>query len=195
MNLKNKMKLISYKKLIKYELYRNLGKKKCCFFFLPPQIKFLVMFRHCQYAKKLVSKSFYRIVLNYYRNKTGNEISSKTNIGPGLFLGHAGPRYINVKSNIGSNCNINQGVTIGQENRGKREGCPTIGNNVWIGAYAVVVGKITIEDDVLIAPLSFVNFDVPQHSVVVGNPGVIHHKENATFGYINETIDDYDILS
>ena len=36
----------------------------------------------------------------------------------------------------------------------------------------------------MIAPNSFVNFDVPDHSIVIGNPGVIHRKENATEGYI-----------
>lgn len=76
-------------------------------------------------------------------------------------------------------------MTIGQENRGFRKGCPTIGNRVWIGINSTIVGNITIGDDVLIAPNSFVNFDVPPHSIVLGNPGSIIHKENATEGYIN----------
>ena len=80
------------------------------------------------------------------------------------------------------------GVTIGQENRGKRKGCPVIGDNCWIGTNAVIVGKITIGNDVLIAPLSFVNFDVPSHSIVIGNPAKIIHKENATHEYINRTV-------
>lgn len=82
------------------------------------------------------------------------------------------------------NCNIAQNVTIGMENRGKRKGCPTIGDKVRIGAGAVVVGKITIGDDVLIAPNSFVNCDVPSHSIVLGNPCKIVYRENATEGYI-----------
>ena len=49
----------------------------------------------------------------------------------------------------------------------------------------MIVGGITIGDDVLIAPNAFVNFDVPSHSVVVGNPAVVHPRENATEGYIN----------
>ena len=63
-----------------------------------------------------------------------------------------------------------------------------IGNDVWIGANAVVVGKINIGTDVLIAPNSFVNFDVPPHSVVVGNPAKIIHKENATEYYIENRV-------
>ena len=58
----------------------------------------------------------------------------------------------------------------------------------FVGIYATVVGNIRIGDDVLIAPNSYVNVDVPQHSVVIGNPAVVHHKENATEGYINYRI-------
>lgn len=77
---------------------------------------------------------------------------------------------------------------IGQENRGKRKGTPIIGNEVWIGANAVIVGNIKIGNDVLIAPLSYVNFDVPDHSIVVGNPAKIISKEFATKDYINNKI-------
>lgn len=64
-------------------------------------------------------------------------------------------------------------------------GSPTIGNCVFIGVNATVVGNIHIGNDVLIAPNSYINFNVPDHSIVIGNPGVIHHKENATEKYIN----------
>ncbi len=59
-----------------------------------------------------------------------------------------------------------------------------MGNNGCIRANSTVVGKITIGDDVLIAPNTFVNFDVPSHSVVVGSPGVIHHRDFATEGHL-----------
>ncbi len=66
-------------------------------------------------------------------------------------------------------------------------GCPVIGDRVWIGANAVVVGRITIGDDVLIAPLSFVNFDVPDKAVVAGNPAKIINY-NGSEGYVNYII-------
>ena len=65
---------------------------------------------------------------------------------------------------------------------------PFIGNRLAIGITATVIGNITIGDDVMIAPNSFVNFNVPSHSIVIGNPGVIHHKEKATVGYIGYCI-------
>jgi len=70
----------------------------------------------------------------------------------------------------------------------RKQGTPNIGNKVWIGTNAVIVGKITIGDDVLIAPNAYVNFDVPSHSIVIGNPGKIHFRNNATEGYINKTV-------
>ena len=91
---------------------------------------------------------------------------------------------INSSAKIGKNCNINQGVTIGAENRGNRKGVPTIGNDVWIGANSVIVGKINIGNNVLIAPLTYVNFDVPDNSIVIGNPGRIILDKEATYSYI-----------
>ena len=53
------------------------------------------------------------------------------------------------------------------------------------GIGSVIVGNITIGDDVLIAPNSYINFDVPSHSIVIGNPAVIHHRDEATADYVN----------
>ena len=128
---------------------------------------------------------FWRIVYKYLSERRGIEIAWNAKIGYGLYLGHAYNITINPKAWIGNNCNIHKGVTIGQENRGKRKGYPTIGNEVWIGVNATVCGNITIGDDVMIAPNSFVNCDIPSHSVVFGNPCVIKHNDHATEDYIN----------
>ena len=120
--------------------------------------------------------------------KSQIQIPVNTEIGEGLYIGHSGRIIINSTATLGKNINIATGVTIGQENRGKRKGAPIIGDNCWIGTNAVIVGSIKIGNDVLIAPLSFVNFDVPDHSIVIGNPAKIIHKENATEGYINRTV-------
>lgn len=109
-----------------------------------------------------------------------------TRIGKGLFIGHNGPIIINSKAVIGDNCNIATGVTIGQENRGKRLGCPTIGNKVWIGTNSTIVGKISIGDNVLIAPNSYVNFDIPSNSIVVN--GKIIKSRKATEYYISDIV-------
>lgn len=127
---------------------------------------------------------FYYLLLKFTRERSFVEISHHVKCGPGLYIGHPFGITINPNAVIGSHVSISKGVTIGQENRGKRLGYPTVGDNVWIGTNAIVVGKINIGNDVLIAPNSFVNCDVPDHSVVYGNPCIIKHRENATEGYI-----------
>ena len=116
------------------------------------------------------------------------EISTRCNIGAGLYIGHPFCITINPQAVIVENCNIHKGVTIGQENRGHRKGVPTIGNCVWIGINATIVGKISVGDDVLIAPNTYVNCDIPSHSVVFGNPCIIKHRDHATEDYINNKI-------
>ena len=65
---------------------------------------------------------------------------------------------------------------------------PVIGNNVWIGVNSTIVGKIRIGDDVLIAPNTYINCDISDHSVVFGNPCIIKHRDNATEGYLNHIV-------
>ena len=136
----------------------------------------------------VVIKLFFRILLLLKSTKTQIQIPAETEIGEGFYIGHWGRVIINGKAKIGRNVNIATGVTIGQTNRGPNKGCPVIGNNVWIGTNAVIVGNINIGDDVLIAPLSFVNVSVPDHSIVIGNPAKIIYRENATKDYINKTV-------
>lgn len=152
-------------------------------------LRFLFWLRLAQSTRVSLVRLVCRVVLRYYSTHYGLEIPWDVRIGDGLYLGHAFNITINSKVVIGANCNIHKGVTIGQENRGQRKGCPVIGSCVWIGVGAVVVGRITVGDDVLIAPNSYVNRDIPSHSIVVGNPCVIHPRENATEGYINDKVE------
>lgn len=162
------------------ENYR-FGIKSICILLYSHQIRYMYWWRKANRKMNL----FYRYMLYRYSRKYGLEISSLADIGEGLYLGH--PYNITVGSGvkIGKNVNLHKGCTIGRENRGKRAGVPSIGDNVVVGIHSTVVGNISIGDDVLIAPNSFVNFDVPSHSVVVGSPGIIHKKEDATGGYVN----------
>lgn len=146
--------------------------------------RFHYYFRKASTCRNPLLSRYYRFMLRQLKSRRGIEIAYSSNIGKGLYLGHPYNITINPAAVIGENCNIHKGVTIGQENRGPRKGAPTIGNSVWIGINAAVVGNITIGDDVLIAPNSFVNRDVPSHSVVFGNPCIIKEKNDATEGYV-----------
>lgn len=132
---------------------------------------------------------FYRRRLEKNALKTGIEFLGNPNIGAGLIIGHWGRIVINGNAKFGNEIMLTHNVTIGRDIRGAREGAPIIGNKVCIRTNSTVVGNITIGDDVLIAPNTFVNFDVPSHSVVIGNPATIHHKDNATEGHLGRLYD------
>ena len=147
-------------------------------------LRFLWLLRKAQRSCNPV----WRLMLHRMRERYGLEISCSTKIGPGLYLGHAYNITVNPEAAIGANCNLHKGVTIGQENRGKRKGTPIIGDCVWIGVNATVVGGITVGNDVLIAPGAYVNCNVPSHSIVLGNPCCVIAREGATEGYINRKV-------
>lgn len=160
------------------ELYHGTFKNyvRRCF---QHNLQFMFYFRKYQHNKSM----FARIMLYHLSRKYGLEISKDAVIGKGLYLGHSYNITVGANVVLGNNVNLHKGCTLGTTNRGAI-GSPQIGNNVYIGINATVVGKVRIGNDVIIAPNSYVNIDVPDHSVVLGNPAVVHHKENATHGYI-----------
>lgn len=147
--------------------------------------KWLKYFRKIQTCSNKYLRLYFRARYRALCRRRGIEIPSNTKIGEGLYLGHVYNITINPQAVIGKNCNIHKGIVIGQTNRGPKKGVPVIGNSVWIGINAAIVGGITIGDDVMIAPNSFVNCDIPSHSVVFGNPCIIKPRENATEEYVN----------
>lgn len=158
-------------------------------FFRYPGCRFMTLLRMCQqYAVWNPIGLLARIWFKRLQVKFGYQIPHTCNIGKGFFLGHFGNVVVNQGVSIGENCNVAQGVTLGHVSRGEKKGSPTIGSRVWIGANAVVVGKVVIGDDVLIAPLTYVNFDVPPHTVVMGNPGKIV-SDSGSEGYINQRVE------
>lgn len=146
--------------------------------------KFHYLLRKAQTADNKIVRRIYAYWFASFNRKYGNEVHHKTKIGKGFRIVHPYGVTINYRAIIGENVNVHKGVTIGKEHRGKREGAPIIGNCVYIGINATIVGKVKIGSDVVIAPNTFVNCDVPDHSVVFGNPCIIKHRDNATEKYV-----------
>lgn len=114
---------------------------------------------------------------------TGISIPASVTIGESFYIGHFGGIILNSNAVIGNNCNISQGVTIGVSGVGERRGVPVIGNNVYIGANAVVVGKIIVNENAVIGACSLVTSDVPSKGVMSGVPAVCV-SEKGSEGYI-----------
>ena len=108
--------------------------------------------------------------------RTNIEIHPGATIGRRLFIDHGTGVVIGETTEIGDDCTIYQGVTLGGtgKDRGKRH--PTIGNNVMIGAGAKVLGPITIGNNVRIAAGAVVLMDIPDNCTAVGVPARIARR-------------------
>lgn len=128
------------------------------------QVERKLYLRHIPLLPKLV-KSAIRILW-------GGVIPYQAEIGKGTILGYQGLGIvINKKSIIGENCVICQNVTLGA-------GGPHLGNNVMVGAGAVILGDVSIGDNVDIGANAVVLNDIPNNVVAVGCPAkIVKYKE------------------
>ncbi len=170
------------------DLYRYTGKRSKIVFLKEiiknHEYRFVFLMRICNTKIGFCFQIFYR----WSSRRHGIDLSPKTQIAAGFYVGHAWGITVNSHAVLGKNINIHKGATIGRTNRGKYKGTPVIGNNVFIGINATVVGAIVIGDDVMIAPNSYVSRDVPSHSVVIGNPAQIIPNAHATADYVNRAV-------
>jgi len=124
---------------------------------------------HCFWRHNL--KFAARLISQINRGVTGIEIHPGAHIARGFFIDHGMGVVIGETSEIGENCLLYHGVTLGGVSLEKKKRHPTLGNNVVIGAGAKVLGAITLGDNVRVGANAVVLRDVPPGSVVVGNPG------------------------
>jgi serine O-acetyltransferase len=141
----------------------------------------LVFMRLCQSASQIKHSFLRPIVLTPWRilftataGAAGMDISWKTVIGSGLRIQHGYGLVINYNAVIGRNVTLFHGVTIGAKeeptDHGLAVNCPTIEDEVWIGAHAVIIGNVRVGKGSIIAPGSIVTKDVEPYTTVAGNP-------------------------
>lgn len=152
-------------------------------FIFQHRLRYMFYFRHAQNTKNKIVRLFCEYKLYRLCRKFGIEIKTQTKIGAGFVMCHPYNITISPYAVIGKNVNILKGATVGLSS-GKYPGAPVIGDCVYIGLNSTVLGGITIGDDVMIAPNTFVNQNVPSHSIVIGNPCKIIPREDATSKYI-----------
>lgn len=155
-----------------------------------PQIRHFILIRKWKATNSKIKRQLLNFRMKRIKRVSMIDILPQTELGEGIYMFHTGLVVVNPNAKIGNNVTLSPGVTIGKtinKDTGISE-YPTVGNNVWIGSNAVIVGNVKIGDDVLIAANSFVTKDVPNKSIVLGNPAIIKFKENATEGYINNPV-------
>jgi len=102
---------------------------------------------YCRFQNPLLKKPFHFISVILQKTieiLTGISLPPECEVGKGLYIGHFGLLIISPRVKIGENCNISQGITLGNKQRGKYAGAPLIGNRVHIGPNAILIGKIEV---------------------------------------------------
>jgi serine O-acetyltransferase len=104
--------------------------------------------------------------------RSGAEIHPLATIGPGLFLVHSSGVVIGPDVVIGARCRLHQGATLGEPVHvgGGVWAAPTVGDDVTIGAHAVVFGSVHVGDKAVIGANSVVTKDVESGTTVAGAP-------------------------
>ncbi|MBI3980229.1 MAG: serine O-acetyltransferase [Chloroflexi bacterium] len=130
-----------------------------------------------------------RLVSHVSRSVTGIEIHPGAQIGEGFFIDHGMGVVIGETAQIGDDCVLYQGVTLGGTSTLRVKRHPTLGSNVVVGAGAKLIGAITIGDDVKVGAGAVVVKSVPPHATVVGNPGRVVAIRNPENGAVEKLPD------
>ena len=130
---------------------------------------------HYLHSKKLYFPA--RAISQLARFTTGIEIHPGATIGKGLVIDHGMGVVIGETAEIGDNCTLYQGVTLGGTGKdvGKRH--PTLGDNVLVGAGAKVLGPFKIGDNSKIAANAVVLNEIPENCTAVGIPAKLVRRE------------------
>ena len=124
----------------------------------------------------LPARLAYKLASKCVEMATGISVPASARIGQGFYIGHFGSIFVHPETEMGQGCSIGQGVTIGTRGLGDR-GVPRLGDNVFIGAGAKVLGGIKIGDNVSIGANAVVVGDVEQGSVAVGIPARVKPRK------------------
>lgn len=159
--------------------------------FLYPSFRVMMSYR---IAHKLYKKKHYflaRWISQRAVRKTGIEIHPGAKIGEGFFIDHGNGVVIGETAEIGNNVTLYQGVTLGGTGKESGKRHPTVCDNVMISAGAKVLGSFTIGEGSKIGAGSVVLEEVPPHSTVVGVPGHVVNRRDASIP--RETLDQTDL--
>jgi serine O-acetyltransferase len=130
----------------------------------------------------IILRPFYIIGKRFIEMYTGISVSPQARIGSGLYFNHFGSIFIGA-STIGDNCNFAHEITVGIAGRGSKRGRPEIGDRVFVGPGAKVLGPVKIGNDVSIGANAVVTKDLVDRAVAVGVPAKVV-SYNGSFDFI-----------
>lgn len=133
--------------------------------------------RHCKCLARWISQ--------HAKWTTGVEIHPAATIGRRLVIDHGTGIVIGATTEIGDDCLLYQGVTLGGTGIASGKRHPTLGNNVMVGCGAKILGPIKIGNNSRVAANSVVLRDVPENSTVVGVPGRVVRMNGEKLDHIH----------
>ena len=154
--------------------------------------KFEILMRKCEYYENCRKDIIGRIISKYYKfryislsQKLGFSIGFNT-FGPGLSIAHYGLLVVHGNARIGKNCRIHEGVTIGAT--GGTDLAPTIGDNVFIGTGAKIIGAVNIADGVAIGANAAVVKDINESNTTWGGVPARKISNNDSKSYLSKEL-------
>lgn len=159
---------------------------------LYPGIKAILSHRKAHWCYNHNHKFLARFISQRSRKKTGIEIHPGAKIGRRLVIDHGMGIVIGETAEVGDDCLIYHGVTLGGTGKDTGKRHPTIGNNVLIGTGAKILGPFKVGDNSRIASNSVVLKEVPSDSTAVGIPARIVWRDGEKVNYASE-VDQVDV--
>lgn len=188
--------MIQSKKDLKYYLEQDkiaLGIKRSRPLIFGDEIwKFQILYRKYEYLRNVYSNTIllpyvYMIKILFEKKSIKLGYSIPINVfGPGLSIAHYGTIVINSHAKIGSNCRIQEGVTIGATNGSKE--APNIGNNVFIGSGAKIIGNVNIANDIAIGAGSVVTKDFTEKGITIAGVPAKKISNNNSYNNLNKDL-------
>jgi serine O-acetyltransferase len=123
-----------------------------------------------------LAKAAYLVAFKVVESITGVSVPAQARIGKGFYIGHFGNIIVHPETVMGERCSISHGVTIGVLG-GDRLGVPRLGNDVYVGCGAKILGPVTIGDGAIVGANAVVLDDVPAGATAVGVPARIILKK------------------
>ena len=172
---------IKLKEVIISDLYRYHGKVSFLIFIksllLNKGFKFSFWLRLAKhYENNRLLRFIPKLIFSYYKRVLVSDINYRADIGYAFCIRHVFATTFGEQVVIGNNFTMVHSVTIA----GKNGEFPVIGNNVYLGSGCCVLGGITIGNNVVIGANAVVTKDIPDNAVVIGNPGKIISYNGST---------------
>ena len=155
-------------------------------FLLYPGVRAIIDHRIAQFFLKRKMKFLARTVSQISRNVTGIEIHPGAKIGKRLVIDHGMGIVIGETAEIGDDCLLYQGVTLGGTGKDSGKRHPTLGDNVLVGAGAKILGPLNIGSNSRVAANAVVLSEVPEGSTAVGIPARIVKMEGKKVDFASE---------